>query len=227
MADNIQSEGTKALAQAEHNRDANAKRVIIRAQDSVSGDFANISAVPNSDGTFSLSVTQSIQESNVYFALGLSNVNASGHRLLIDLSDTTTYPHDATGYINFSTVFMQVDRNATATGSITIGVITRVNATDADIVYFSGASFTKTEERHVLRDRNFAPSQLSTILSGGNAIKIATPKMTGITGVNTVTGLVDVFGVTKTPAVGDIVFSYSVTAGEYNTNVAGFYHAEP
>jgi len=49
-----QSEGTKALALAEHSRDANAKRIIIRAQDPATGSFANIGAVDNGDGTFGI-----------------------------------------------------------------------------------------------------------------------------------------------------------------------------
>lgn len=41
MADEIQSEGSKALDQAEHNRDGNAKRVVLRYQDPVTGDWLN------------------------------------------------------------------------------------------------------------------------------------------------------------------------------------------
>lgn len=50
----IQDEGIRAMDQDEHNGIAHAKRIIIRAQDPVSGDWVNISAVDNGDGTFSL-----------------------------------------------------------------------------------------------------------------------------------------------------------------------------
>lgn len=55
MAKDVQSEESKALNQVEHNTDASAKRVIIRAQDPATGNWVNISAVDNGDGTFGLS----------------------------------------------------------------------------------------------------------------------------------------------------------------------------
>lgn len=50
----ITDEGIRALNQDEHNEDAHAKRVVIRAQDPASGNFVNIAATDNGDGTFSL-----------------------------------------------------------------------------------------------------------------------------------------------------------------------------
>lgn len=49
-----QSEGSKSLDQREHNGDASAKRVVLRGQNSVDGEWYNIGAVDNGDGTFSL-----------------------------------------------------------------------------------------------------------------------------------------------------------------------------
>ena len=53
----IQSEGSKALNQSEHSDDASAKRVLIRAQNPDDGEFVNIAAVDNGDGTFGLSTS--------------------------------------------------------------------------------------------------------------------------------------------------------------------------
>lgn len=50
----ISDEKTVALGQREHNEDAASKRVVVRAQDPSSGDWVNIAAVDNGDGTFSL-----------------------------------------------------------------------------------------------------------------------------------------------------------------------------
>lgn len=50
----IQSESSAAINQVEHSSDASAKRTIIRAQDPVSGDWVNIGASDNGDGTYSL-----------------------------------------------------------------------------------------------------------------------------------------------------------------------------
>lgn len=59
MSTQIQSEGTKALDQAEHNPDAGAKRVLLRAQDPDTGDFVNVGASDNGDGTFGIKTADS------------------------------------------------------------------------------------------------------------------------------------------------------------------------
>jgi hypothetical protein len=50
----MQSEGIRSLAQREHNEDASAKRVVLRVQDPDTGDWANVGASDNGDGTFSI-----------------------------------------------------------------------------------------------------------------------------------------------------------------------------
>lgn len=173
-----------------------------------------------------LMVAQTPQERNHYFGLKLTDVAATAHRMLIDLSDTTNYPHDSTGRIDLSALYLQVDRDTSATGVIRVGVITRVNATNADVVYSNGLQFTKSDDRHINRDRNFSPSQLKLDVVNGNAVHLAVPKSTNIAAINTTTGLVDLYGATKTPAVGDVVFSCDRTAGTYDATAAGFYHSE-
>lgn len=44
----------------EHNNDAKGKRVVIRAQDPTSGNFVNVGAADNGDGTYSLKTTATI-----------------------------------------------------------------------------------------------------------------------------------------------------------------------
>lgn len=53
----ITSENNRALNQDEHNEDAHAKRVIVRGQNPTDGNFYNIAAVDNGDGTFGLSTS--------------------------------------------------------------------------------------------------------------------------------------------------------------------------
>lgn len=55
----ITSENNRALNQDEHNEDAHAKRIIIRGQNPSDGEFYNIAAVDNGDGTFGLSTNAS------------------------------------------------------------------------------------------------------------------------------------------------------------------------
>lgn len=171
-------------------------------------------------------VTESERERNLMFGLSVADISAAGHRLLVDLSDTTSYPHNSTGRIDFSAIYLQVDRDSTATGRIRVGVITAINGTDATVVYFNGIAFEKSDDRHIQRDRNYAPSQLKTSVVGGVADRIAIPPIAGITAINTGVTLNDIYGNAKTPAVGDIIFTYERVAGTFNATVSGFYHSE-
>ena len=56
MTNFTDSAQSKQIDQQEHNEDAGAKRVVLRAQDPSDGEFYNISAVDNGDGTHSLSI---------------------------------------------------------------------------------------------------------------------------------------------------------------------------
>lgn len=53
-------ENSRTYDSWEHNNDAKAKRIVIRAQDPVSGNFVNIAATDNGDGTYSLKTTATI-----------------------------------------------------------------------------------------------------------------------------------------------------------------------
>lgn len=59
MSQFTDSAGSKSIDQREHNIDASAKRMILRAQDVDTGAWVNIGAVDNGDGTYSISVSPS------------------------------------------------------------------------------------------------------------------------------------------------------------------------
>lgn len=59
MIPDTSQDGLSALAQQEHNSDAKAKRVILRALDPTTGDYVTISAVDTGDGTYALASKQS------------------------------------------------------------------------------------------------------------------------------------------------------------------------
>jgi hypothetical protein len=50
---------SKQIDQHEHNTDAAAKRVILRGQDIIDGEFYNIGAVDNGDGTHAIKTGES------------------------------------------------------------------------------------------------------------------------------------------------------------------------
>lgn len=167
------------------------------------------------------------RERDVFAALQLTDVSASGYAGLIDLSDTTTWPHDRTGRIDITSTNFSIDRNSTATGFVRVGVITRVDETDADVAYVSGITFEKSDDRQIIRDRRYSPSQLKCGVVDGALTRILSDfTAENVTAINTGGTLTGPGGNTFTPAVGDIIVGYGRTAGSYNASVSVTYHGE-
>lgn len=145
-----------------------------------------------------------------------ANISAEQYRILVDLSDRTQYPHHFTGHVNLHSVFFFVDKSANTVGQVQMGVITRIDGTNADIVFAQGVSFNSTSDRSFARDRIFI-DPISLGISGGNVTGIASGfKVLNVALVNTATPLPTQFG-TATPAVGDLVVRYDYTSGgSYN-----------
>lgn len=170
--------------------------------------------------------TTTERELDVFVGRPESNVTASKYAILIDLTDTTGFPHTETGRIDITATYFLIDRNASAQGYVRLGLITRIDGTDADIDYFSGVTFNNASDRTIVRDRRFSPSQLKMSVSGGAPTGFVTGfQETNVTAVNTGTALDSPLGTaTVTPAVGDIVIAYGHTAGSYNASVSATYH---
>lgn len=173
-----------------------------------------------------LVITETEREINNFVELSVTGINADGYRLYIDLSDTTGYNHDNTGRVDISATFISIDRDNSATGAVRLGLIVRIDGTDADVVYFQGVRFEKSDDRHIQRDRVFTPNQIKLGYSSGDATRLNLVKTTNISAINTGATLNDVFGTAKTPAVGDVVLGYTRGAGTFDIGVSGFYHTE-
>ena len=79
--------------------------------------------------------------------------NPEQYRCLVDLSDTDNFPHRDSGYIELNSVFFAIKKQNNSDGLIQIGVITRIDATDADVIYVQGTFYSAGEGRAVVRDR--------------------------------------------------------------------------
>lgn len=167
------------------------------------------------------------RERGVYVALVRQNVADTAYAILVDLSDTTNFPHDRNGRIDVTAVFLQADRDATAEGAVRLGIITRVDGTSADVAFVQGIRFNKSDTRTIIRDRIFSPNQLKLGVSGGQLTKSLGSVTTGITAINTATPLDSPRGsATVTPGVGDLVAMFESAAGTYNATASVFYHGE-
>lgn len=153
-----------------------------------------------------------------FAAMSMSGIVAGGFAILVDLSDTTNFPHDIVGGIYASGVYLSVDRDNTATGDLFLGVITRIDGASADISYLQGFHFEKANDQSVFRDRVYGPDNLLSFeVSGGQLVGSITGAKLTTTSVNTGVTLASPRGAaTVVPAVGDIIVGWRHTAGEYS-----------
>ena len=177
-----------------------------------------------SDGE--MAVTSTEQERNVHAAISATGIVADGYLGLIDLSDTTTYPHDSTGRIDISWLKIAVDLDVNTEGRVSVGVVTELDATDGSVSFLFTVPFDKSSERRILSINNFAPSQLKFGVSGG----ALTHAITNNVDANTTLIQNDVAltfpSGSVVPAVGDIVVWTEWTTGAYDLTVEVLYHSE-
>ncbi len=64
--------------------------------------------------------------------LDTQDVGAQQAFMLIDLSDTTAWPHTDTDHINLEYLILEVDPDATYLGEVKLGFLSNVDATDGD-----------------------------------------------------------------------------------------------
>jgi hypothetical protein len=157
------------------------------------------------------------REVDVYSAaFAKEAVAATTFFMLVDL-DGAGYPHAPGTKVSIVGAFGRAFKtNAGARWAVDVGVVTRIDATDADITYFAGASM-------FLRDT----SQLSVeaqavILDFPISAEVATGELArGISnfnenpeaGLNTGAGIEDPKGATPTAAVGDVVIRARLISG--------------
>lgn len=144
------------------------------------------------------------------------------YKMLVDLDNRATFPHHFTGRVDMHAVFFFVDKGANTAGAVQLGVITRVDGTNADITYVQGVSFSSSSDRSFSRDRIFA-APLLLGQSGGALTRASGPTET-TTAVNTGATLDTPFG-TSTPAVGDVIVKYTHSGGSAYTAFASGQYA--
>ena len=160
----------------------------------------------------------------VYVPLLFSGITSTQYFGLVDLSDRDTFPHSEVGRIDLHATYFQVDRDTSGAGSVRLGVITRIDGTDADIAYVAGVTFEKSSDRRLNRDRDFRhPIKLGQ--SGGALTKALAVVVENDVNINTSGTVTGPNGITWTPAVGDLIVRCERTAGAYYGSVSIQYAA--
>lgn len=175
--------------------------------------------------------TNTEREKNVRVQLvGTQDTAATNYYGFIDLSDTTNWPHDSAGRLDFSYLSLLIDKAAAARGSVSLGIITRIDGTNSDITWIASASFTQNDTASVEIIANFAPSQLKTDIVAGKLARVKTNNISlALTAINTGTPIAfGTGGATFVPAVGDAIIRISTTTGgNLVWGFSSFYHSHP
>jgi hypothetical protein len=119
-----------------------------------------------------------------------------------------------------------LDAAVNTNGIFSIGVISRIDGTNADIWYMLGIPFLATTNQFVVSLRG-VPSQVKLDLVGGVLQHgITNNRETDVAAVNTATLLDSPLGAsTVTPAVGDVIAKLTHSAGgSFNIGMFIFYH---
>ena len=208
--------------------DANPVPMKIRGSEFFTG-ATKYDAKVTEDGELATTVTE--RERNVYAvvhddAIGTGNTDW----VLVDRDDTTNFPHDDTSRIDISAINIHIAQGSgNPDGEVLIGVITRIDGTDADITWGFAVDFNLPSNTDARENFNFAPSQLKFEVIGGNTTRIISNYSSlAESSINTGVSMDSPRGTaTVTPGVGDIILRVANNAGTMRMFTGVMYHGEP
>lgn len=99
--------------------------------------FATYSPFPGdvstttNEGVTSLNITPGPVDTEIVH-IDAENISAEEAFMVIDLSDTTNWPHTNTGHIDILWIVINIDPDTTYAGDISLGFLTSVDATNGD-----------------------------------------------------------------------------------------------
>lgn len=158
---------------------------------------------------------------NFHFEVDLSA--GTTRYIMIDLSDTTLWPHDNTTLIHIDWIDIHIDSDNTGDYVISQIFLDNVDATDGDAYTFHKSSGDKTAGNNIDEEMQLAPDgwillpeRLATSVTSLNDTNYQTD-------VNMAT-LLDPATVDTPPGSGDYILEAVVNAGNIRIVVSGGYH---
>lgn len=143
----------------------------------------------------------------------LTTTVVSTSAVLIDVSDTTNWPHGETGEVQINFIRVSVDKAAASTSTVRIGVVTAVNATNGNVTWVYGLSSLQNVSNTSLGGViDFQPSWigLKAILADGSTPDVLSNDTTTSSSVyQNDAVLPSTSGTDVAPAVGDIVVEFT------------------
>lgn len=146
-------------------------------------------------------------------------ITVSTSAVLIDLSNTTTWPHKYTGHVVITSLRVVVDKVANSTGTLKVGLATDVNATNGDVEWFYSLDFEDNGGTGIIDFVNYSPGAINAYAdsTGATPFMLSADVTTDSTVYQTDVGLLNATGVAAAPGTGDIILRVDFT----NTQSAG------
>lgn len=154
---------------------------------------------------------------------------------LIDLNDTTNWPHKDTGFINISSIRIEIDKTAASTTTVKIGVVNMVDTSTGSITWFHTVEGVKdVSNTNVIDVESYTPNFICTktnvasnTLADGSTPFIASNELTS--GTTLIRNSITYQGVTNgnTMKRGDIVLGIINGIVAETVTVEIQYHSMP
>jgi hypothetical protein len=179
------------------------------------------------DGEIWTTVTE--RENDVFSQYSEAAIDTTKYVIMVD-KDNANFPHclqnQGMNRIDITIVFLVVDAAINSNGILNLGVISRIDGTNADILYLLGIPFLATTTQFIASFRGTPSQAKMDILDGVLQHGVTNNKETNVAAVNTSVALDSPLGAgTVFPALGDIVLKIQhVSGGAYNAGVFIFYH---
>lgn len=200
---------------------ANLGRNVLVGQNT-SGNFGNVAIT--GDNELLTNTFASSKQGSLTLDSGL--ISSTTYKLLVDKSDTASFPHNETNSISIDHISQDVTfSTGNADAEISYGLITRIDGTSSDISwlksFFYSAANANTSRSSVV---NFQPSSL--VFDNNNIKGLTNDISTSVTAVNTSSTLDCPTGSLTSPALGDVIVRYTYVADSYNSNLTVLYHSD-
>lgn len=153
------------------------------------------------------------QNALIHHQVTLANTVTSTSNIIVDLSDTTNWPHDGDKEIRISGIRVDIDKAAASTCTVKLGVITYVASSTGSVKWFhvcgSTINVSNTATQYYV---NYAPSylrtlvvQTSTVTEGSTPHFMSNDETLKSTTYQTDVLLPTTYGTDAYPKVGDII----------------------
>jgi len=185
--------------------------------DGVTGDQAGV----NSEGRLDVVQHQHPDGGHIYFR---DDISVTTDYILIDLSDTTNYPHNSTNHIHTENISVVIDATNTADYVVELGFLENVDGTDGDFIEIFTFSGTKQAGNNQAFEISQAPNGARLISSRFTSAVMSLNDVAFQTDVNLASTL-DPATADTPSGNGDMVIRVTINAGSIDLSIAVGYHS--